>query len=159
MNILNQNKMDRILQTSNLSQTQKLAEELAKTLKPGDFLAFYGNLGSGKTTFIQGLAKGLGIERRIISPTFIIVRSYEISDQQLATSNQTARMFYHIDLYRTETKNDLLSVGLDQIIEDKNSIIALEWAEKMGEMLPKKRIEVNLENLGEDERKITIKRI
>ncbi len=134
--------------TNSMEETQKLGESYAQKLQSGDVLAFYGELGSGKTTFIQGLAKGLGIKRRIISPTFIIVRHYEIEDGS----------FYHVDLYRTETKHDLLSVGLDQILEDDNNIVALEWAEKLGEMLPKKRIEVRCENLGDSKRKIAIKR-
>ena len=134
--------------TKSSVETQELGENFAKQLKSGDFVAFYGDLGSGKTTFIQGLARGLGVDRRIISPTFIIVRHYKIANGN----------FYHIDLYRTETKHDLLSVGLDQIIEDKNNIVALEWAEKMSEMLPKKRIDVSCEYLrGDDKRKITIK--
>ena len=129
-------------------ETQNFAQQLAHKLRPGDFLAFYGELGSGKTTFIQGLAKGLGIKRRIISPTFIIVRHY-----QLEYGN-----FYHIDLYRTQTKHDLLGVGLDQIVKDRDNIVALEWAEKMGEMLPQKRIEIKCENLGGDKRLIKIRR-
>jgi len=133
--------------TGSFEETQALGENFAKKLKGGDFVAFYGDLGSGKTTFIQGLAKGLGIKRRIISPTFIIVRHYEISGGS----------FYHVDLYRTASKHDLLGVGLDQIMQDKNSIIALEWAEKMNDMLPAKRIDVHCEYLREnDRRKIII---
>jgi tRNA threonylcarbamoyladenosine biosynthesis protein TsaE len=135
--------------TNSFEETQLLGEKFAKNLKGGDFVAFYGDLGSGKTTFIQGLAKGLGVKRRIISPTFIIVRHYEISGGN----------FYHVDLYRTETKHDLLGVGLDQIIKDENNIVALEWAEKMGEILPNKRSEINCEYLQENnKRKITIKK-
>ena len=133
--------------TNSFEETQSLGEHFAQKLKAGDFVAFYGNLGSGKTTFIQGLAKGLGIKRRIISPTFIIMRTYDLRP----------KIFYHVDLYRTGSKQDLLGIGLDQIVEDKNSIVALEWAEKMGEMLPEKRIDVNCEYLGEDKRRITIK--
>jgi tRNA threonylcarbamoyladenosine biosynthesis protein TsaE len=135
--------------TGSFEETQTLGENFAQKLKGGDFVAFFGDLGSGKTTFIQGLAKGLGIKRRIISPTFIIVRHYKISGGN----------FYHVDLYRTASKHDLLGVGLDQIMEDKNSIIALEWAEKMREMLPEKRIEIHCEYLKkEDARKIIISR-
>jgi len=135
--------------TGSFEETQKLGEEFAQKLTPGDFVAFYGDLGSGKTTFIQGLAKGLRVDRRIISPTFIIVRHYKIINGN----------FYHVDLYRTETKHDLLSVGLDQIIDDKNNIVALEWAEKMIDMLPEKRIEIHCEYLrGDDKRKITIRK-
>jgi tRNA threonylcarbamoyladenosine biosynthesis protein TsaE len=134
--------------TNSFEETQKLGEEFAQKLVLGDFVAFYGNLGSGKTTFIQGLARGLGVKRRIISPTFIIVRHYKIENGS----------FYHIDLYRTENKNDLLGLGLDEIIEDKNNIIALEWAEKMGEMLPQKRIDVHCEYLENDKRRIAVRK-
>ena len=134
--------------TNSGKETQELGERFATTLKPGNFVAFYGDLGSGKTTFIQGLAKGLGIMRRIISPTFIISRRYSINNGS----------FYHIDLYRTESKHDLLEIGLDQIIEDKNNIVALEWGEKMGEMSPSKRVDIHFEYLGDNKRKIVIKR-
>lgn len=132
--------------TNSAEDTRKLGENFAKGLKNGEFIAFYGDLGSGKTTFIQGLAKGLGINRRIISPTFIIVRHYRINKGN----------FYHIDLYRTVSRHDLLSVGLDQIIQDQDNIVALEWAEKMREMLPKKRIEIHCVYLDENKRKIKI---
>lgn len=134
--------------TNSGEETQKLGERFADKLKVGDFVAFYGDLGSGKTTFIQGLAKGLGITKRIISPTFIIVRHYK-----MAKGN-----FYHVDLYRTESKHDLLGVGLDQIIQDTNNIVALEWAEKMGELLPKKRIDIKFKYLDSNKRKIKIER-
>jgi tRNA threonylcarbamoyladenosine biosynthesis protein TsaE len=134
--------------TNSSKETQRLGESFAKKLSLGDFVAFYGDLGSGKTTFIQGLAKGLGIERRIISPTFIMARHYQIKNGS----------FYHVDLYRTESKHDLLSIGLDQIIEDKTNIVALEWAEKMGEMLPSKRINIHFAYLEDNKRKIIIKR-
>ena len=139
---------EEIIITNNKEATVALAQNFAKTLKGGDFLAFYGDLGAGKTTFIQGLAKGLGIEKRIISPTFIIMRHYALKFKN----------FYHVDLYRTQSKHDLLGIGLDQIIQDKNNIVALEWAEKMGEMLPKNRIDIHLEYLGDDQRKIVIKK-
>jgi tRNA threonylcarbamoyladenosine biosynthesis protein TsaE len=145
----------KIIITNSKEETVTLAERFAQTLKSGDFLAFYGDLGSGKTTFIQGLAKGLGIQRRIISPTFIIVRHYVLEPK---TENVKPKNFYHIDLYRTESRHDLLSVGLDEIIQDKNNIVALEWAEKMGEMLPKRRIDVHMEYLGDNRRKISIRK-
>jgi len=149
--------------TNSSEETQKLGADFSQTLKGGDFLAFYGELGSGKTTFIQGLAKGLGITRRIISPTFIIVRSYELKlkmqNSKFKNKIKNAKFFYHIDLYRAESKHDLLSVGLDQIIQDQDNIIALEWAERLGEMLPEKRIDLHFEYLGDNKRRITIKHI
>lgn len=153
---------EEIIFTKSAEETQGMAEDLAKKLKGGDFLAFFGDLGSGKTTFIQGLARALGINRRIISPTFIIIRTYDleskVQDLRSKIKDQRVKTFYHIDLYRTETKDDLLGLGIDQIIDDKSSIVALEWAEKMGDLLPKKRIEVHFECLKDDERKITINR-
>jgi len=134
--------------TNSSKETQKLGESFSQKLSSGDFIAFYGDLGSGKTTFIQGLARGLGITRRIISPTFIIARHYEIKNGS----------FYHVDLYRTGSKHDLLGIGLDQIAEDKSNIVALEWAEKMEDMLPKQRIDINFEYLEDNKRKIIIKR-
>ena len=134
--------------TKGSEETKNLGQLFAKRLKNKEFIALYGNLGSGKTTFIQGLAKGLGIKRRIISPTFIIIRSYKLDKKN----------FYHIDLYRTKSINDLLSVGLDEIIQKRSSIIALEWAEKMEGLLPKKRTELYFKYIDENTREIKIKK-
>jgi tRNA threonylcarbamoyladenosine biosynthesis protein TsaE len=134
--------------TKHSEETRKLGIDFAKKIKYGDFLAFYGNLGSGKTTFIQGLAEGLGIKRRIISPTFIILRHYKLDRGS----------FYHVDLYRTNSKHDLLGLGMDEIIEDKNNIIAVEWSDKLNDFLPKKRIELHFKYIEENEREIIIKK-
>jgi tRNA threonylcarbamoyladenosine biosynthesis protein TsaE len=139
--------------TNSSEETQKLGENFSQKLKGGDFIAFYGELGSGKTTFIQGLARGLGIQRRIISPTFIIMRIYDL---RFKIQESGPKKFYHVDLYRTGSRHDLLGVGLDQIIQDQDNIVALEWAEKMGDMLPKKRIDIKLEYLGDNKRRITV---
>lgn len=139
--------MNKIRLTS-LQETQKFAVEFAKTLKPRDILCLYGDLGSGKTTFVQGLARGLGIKNRIISPTFIIARHYKIRDL----------VFYHIDLYRTETIHDFLSIGLDEILEDNSNIVAVEWAEKLKDMLPQKRIDIKFKLVNDNEREITIEK-
>lgn len=131
--------------TNCFEETQKLGEKIGSDLKKGTILALFGELGSGKTTFVQGLAKGLGIKRRIISPTFIIIRKYQISN------------FYHIDLYRIE-EEDIGELGLIEILKDKSSIIAIEWAEKLGKLLPKKRIEIHFEYLGENKREIKVEK-
>ena len=136
----------KIINTQNLRETQEFARDFAKNLKAGDVLCLYGNLGSGKTSFVQGLAKGLGITRRIISPTFIIARRYKIGDLN----------FYHIDLYRTQTLQDLRSIGIDEILEDDKNIVAIEWAEKLLDLIPKKRIDLKFEYIDENKRKITL---
>jgi len=134
-----------IFVTKSSTETQQIATQFSKSLKGGEVLAFFGNLGSGKTTFIQGLAKGLGVKQRIISPSFIIVREYALSSNK----------FYHVDLYRIENSESLKNLGLSEIIGSKDSITAIEWAEKL-KPLPKKRIEIHIEYLEEDKRKITV---
>jgi tRNA threonylcarbamoyladenosine biosynthesis protein TsaE len=133
--------------TSNFKETQKLGRDFAKVLKKGDTVCLYGDLGSGKTTFVQGLAEGLGIENRIISPTFVIVRSYELG----------VMSFYHIDLYRIESEKDIESLGLDEILDNKNNIVAIEWAEKLGNIIPKKRIDVEFSYKNNDVRRIVFR--
>ncbi len=144
--------MNEEIVTNSFLETQKLGEKIGSDLKTGAILALFGDLGSGKTTFAQGLAKGLGIERRIISPTFIIIRKYQISNFQSPISN-----FYHIDLYRIEEEKDIESLGLEEILNNSQNIVAIEWAEKLGELLPEKRIDVHFEYLSENKRRITIK--
>lgn len=139
--------MAKVFITEDFEKTQELGEKFARELKAGDIICLYGDLGSGKTTFTQGLAKGLGIKNRIISPSFIIVRKYKLIDKN----------FYHIDLYRVENERDIEGLGLDEIFDDKNSIIVIEWAEKLGFKLPKERIDIYFENLDDDKRKITWK--
>lgn len=132
---------------TNLIQTQELAINLAKKLKKGDIVCLYGNLGSGKTTFTKALAQGLGIKKRIISPTFIIIRHHKTSKL----------IFYHIDLYRIETITDLIELGIDEILSDKNNIIVIEWAEKLGSLLPMQRIDVKFDFVDAKTRNIEIK--
>ena len=131
-------------------QTQKVAQNLAKNLKGGDVIALYGDLGAGKTVFAQGLAKGLGIKRRIISPTFVFMRSYPFN-----RSHQPLT-FYHIDLYRGEDINDFRALGLEEIFS-QDIIAVLEWADKIVGILPKKRIDVFIEVIDEKTRRIKIK--
>lgn len=132
-----------MLITNSNIETQSAAENFSKELKGGEVIALYGELGSGKTTFVQGLAKGLGIKRRIISPTFIIVRSYKLK-------SESSRFFYHIDLYRIESVREIEGLGIGEIMSDPQNIVAIEWAEKMGDLLPKKRWDVHFEYLSDN---------
>ena len=140
-----------VIKTTSAQKTQKVARDFAKNLKDGDVIAIFGDLGTGKTVFVQGLAKGLGIKRRIISPSFVFMRSYPfiLKGQPLT--------FYHIDLYRGENIEDFRSLGLSEIFSS-SSVVVLEWAEKIKNFLPKKRIDIFLEKLDEKTRKIKIKR-
>jgi tRNA threonylcarbamoyladenosine biosynthesis protein TsaE len=128
--------------TKSAQETAKLGEKLANNLEEGAVVCLYGELGSGKTVFVQGLAKGLGIKERILSPTFVMIRQYG--------------NFYHIDLYRIENEKDIESLGLEEIWSDPKNIVAIEWAEKIKKILPKKRVDIYFEYVEEDRRKIRI---
>jgi len=128
--------------TKSARETQKLGEKLAADLSGGGIICLYGELGSGKTTFIQGLARGLGIKKRVLSPTFIMMRQYG--------------NFFHVDLYRIEDEKDIEGLGLSEIWSDPGNLIAIEWPEKIEKILPKKRIEIRFEYTNENERKIII---
>jgi tRNA threonylcarbamoyladenosine biosynthesis protein TsaE len=139
---------EKTYQTKSFEETRILGQKFARQLILGDVLAFYGDLGSGKTTFIQGLALGLNIKRRIISPTFIIVRHYSLKKGN----------FYHIDLYRTQNVDDLFSVGLDEVVINKENIVTIEWAEKLGKLLPQKRYDLKFSYLDDNTREIKIRK-
>jgi len=141
--------------TKNFKETQKLGKDFASRLIGGEVVALYGNLGSGKTTFMQGLAKGLGITRNIISPTFIIMRTYKIGkgEKGKGTGN-----LYHIDLYRIESERNVDGLGLIELMSQPENIIAIEWPDKIENLLPEKRINIYFEYLGDDKRKIRIER-
>jgi len=137
--------------TKSAQETKNLGKKIATDLKGGETLALTGELGSGKTTFVQGLAEGLGVKGRIISPTFMLMRKYEASKSD----------FYHIDFYRLEDdlENEIKNLGIDDIWEKKDNIVAIEWAEKIESSLPKDAIRLKFENIGEDKRKISIEGI
>lgn len=146
------------LLTNNDGETRKAGEEFGKTLSGGYSVFLYGNLGAGKTTFMQGLARGLGITHRIISPTFIIVRSYEIPGSHDSQQVQVIQKLYHVDLYRTQTRRDLEGVGLFDMLNDEYAVVAIEWPEKFGIPLPEKRYDIYFETLNENTRKIKIEK-
>lgn len=132
--------------------TKLLGKNIAERIKKGTVVALTGNLGSGKTTFVQGMAEGLGIKQRIISPTFIIMRKYEIKKNKPI-------YFYHVDLYRLEgnIKSELLNLGLADEIKNEKSLITIEWAEKAKDFLPAKTVWIDFEITDDNERKIRIK--
>jgi len=141
-----------VSQTKNLGK--KLAQELLNSLpkEKAIVIALEGELGSGKTTFLQGFAKGLGIKDKILSPTFVILKNF-----QLSTSN--FQHFYHIDCYRIKKPEELLALGFKEIISNPQNIVAIEWAEKMTKLLPKESIILDFKIKEEKEREIAVKSI
>lgn len=137
--------MPKIISNSD-TQTKSIAAKLAKESKSNIF-ALTGELGAGKTTFVQGFAKGLGIKDKIISPTFVLIRQHLIPD--------TKKVLYHVDLYRLDNTADLQNIGLQEIWSDPNNIILIEWAEKLTE-LPKGTIQISIQKKGANQRSIII---
>lgn len=113
-------------------------------------LALYGELGSGKTTFVQGLAKGIGIPHRLVSPTFIIIREYPLNLKNF-------RRFYHIDLYRIEPEMETLNLGFGEIFSNRFNVVTIEWAERLGALLPWNRLDIMFTVKSDSERYINVK--
>lgn len=128
--------------------TTKIATEFAANLKGGELIALSGNLGAGKTVFVKALASALGIEENITSPTFVLMKVYDIKHGQ-------ADKFVHVDCYRLDGKEDLDDIGLGDYLNYDNIIVAVEWADKVANF-PDNTIKVDIEILEGDQRKITI---
>ena len=131
--------------THSPKETEAFAEHFAKKLKKGDVIAFFGGLGMGKTAFTRGLAKGLGIDTPVSSPTFSIVHEYRGKDHCL----------YHFDMYRIIGAESLETTGFYDYPLEEN-VFAIEWAENIADCLPENRIAVTIEPLSETDRQITI---
>ena len=140
MNIISQNPDD----------TRKLGRTIARELKGGEVLCLYGELGAGKTTFAQGFIDFFLPQKRVLSPTFIIVRHYLISHKLI-------KNIYHVDLYRIASIGDIAGLGLTELMYKPDSIVLVEWAERLGNLLPKKRIDIKFSIINEKEREIDIR--
>ncbi|MDD3532262.1 MAG: tRNA (adenosine(37)-N6)-threonylcarbamoyltransferase complex ATPase subunit type 1 TsaE [Candidatus Shapirobacteria bacterium] len=133
--------------TESAQETTALGQKIGFNLKPGTTVALFGDLGGGKTTFLQGLALGLGVKERILSPTFVISRDYPLS---------SGGRFYHFDWYRLENEKQAQALGIEELFGGGN-IVAIEWADRAKKILPQKRIEVYFKQGEKDlERKITV---
>lgn len=133
-----------------------MARKILKLSQKKDALiiALSGDLGSGKTTFIQGFAKGLGVKEKITSPTFVLMKKFNINNQQSTINYQ---YFYHIDCYRIQKPEEILGIGFKEIISHSKNIVAIEWSEKIEKILPKDFIKIKFDFGNENTRKITIK--
>lgn len=129
--------------TQSARDTQKLGEAFGNSLLErggkiphgaGRVICLWGELGSGKTTFVQGVARGLGITSRLLSPTFIIVRRYQVPESDTT--------LYHLDLYRTNGPLDAGVIGLSDMIRETNAIVIIEWPERLETALPEFRTDI-----------------
>lgn len=155
-------QVDKKYITNSPKQTQKFGEKTAKDVlalrrsAPQDennsavIFGLSGNLGGGKTTFLQGFARGLNIKEKILSPTFVIQKRFSLK-------NRYFKNFYHIDCYRLKNQKDVLELGLKDIIKDPENIVAIEWPEKIKKALPKAAIFIDFKFIDKNKREIKIK--
>lgn len=127
-------------------ETQAVGERLGARLEPGAVVACIGALGAGKTCFLQGLARGLGVESPVTSPTFVLVNQYR------------GRLpVYHVDAYRTESLSELLDLGIEELLHG-DGVTVIEWADKLVPLLPSHTITVTITGLGDEPRRIAIEK-
>ena len=132
-------------------QTSRIGTALARRLRPGDLILLSGGLGAGKTKFIQGVARGLGIDEPVTSPTFALVAEYDGSIDDYPVR------FFHIDLYRIDNDiTDLESFGFDEIIDREDAITAIEWPQRATSALPGAWLLAEIEPVAETKRRIRL---
>jgi tRNA threonylcarbamoyladenosine biosynthesis protein TsaE len=139
--------MERVVITAGPEETQRLGEELVGELEEGEVVALVGQLGSGKTTFVQGMAQGLFVKERVTSASFLLARTYR------------GRMpLHHLDAYRISTPEELAEVGLLELLPPEEGVTVVEWADRIGDLIPPGSIWVHFEHLDGDRRRITLRR-
>lgn len=155
-------------------QTKRIGNTLAKTIlnfqlkKDKAFvLGLKGDLGGGKTTFLQGFARGLGVKEKILSPTFVILKKFEInpSSSRKRQRNQLSgelqatakfKIFYHIDCYRIKKTKEILDLGFKEITFNPQNIVAVEWADRISEIMPSPSLILHFRFIDIQSREITI---
>ncbi len=110
--------------------TQALAKKLAKSLKGGEIIALEGELGAGKTTLTQYLAKAFGIKEKVTSPTFVLMKVYQIQDRKSKIQN-----LIHVDCYRLDDPQELFYLGIEEYLNNPEAIVIIEWADKIEKYL------------------------
>ena len=137
-------------------ETKDLATNLVKLLafktnnKRATIIGLEGGLGGGKTTFVQGLAKGLSVKGKILSPTFIIMRNFSIKDKG------SFKRFYHFDAYRICAPKEINNLGFQEIISNPDNIVVIEWANIIKKLMPQNSLWVNFQFKNSHSRIITI---
>ena len=126
------------------AETEAVGESFGKALPDGSVVAMYGDLGAGKTAFVRGMAKGMGLSCRVSSPTFTIVNEYE-----------GERTLIHFDMYRLGGADELFDIGWEDYLA-RGAVCAVEWSENIEDAFYGDEIRLRIEKLGENERRITV---
>jgi len=162
MDLENLFKKREIKYISNSSkETKRIAKSFAKELLKREkdkkrnralIIALKGELGGGKTTFLQGFAKGLEINEKVLSPTFVLMKKYDINLEK-----SPFKTFYHLDCYRIKSEAGVATLNLDEIIKNPKSLLAIEWAERIKKIIEgENRIDINFKFIDKEKREIKI---
>ena len=130
--------------TNSEKETETIGEQFGRRVKDGTVVAMYGDLGAGKTAFVRGMARGMGIDARVASPTFTIVNEYD---------GKTP--LFHFDMYRLGSSDELFDIGWDDYLA-RGGVCAVEWSERVSDALPDDTIYVDIARGEEDENTRTI---
>ena len=135
----------------NPEQTRRVGRRLGEVLETGDVICLQGDLGAGKTTFVQGIAQGWGSVDSVSSPTFILVNVYRHADM----SRSTLPLLFHMDAYRLDSSPEAEELDLDSMLAQ--GALLIEWPERMNGLIPKEHLWVNLEHIDQEEREMKFK--
>lgn len=152
--------------SGSIKETQKIAQEIVDNLKSQNVILLQGELGAGKTTFCQSVLNHFGAVGPFTSPTFVIMKKYEIDKLQIQNSksqiNSKSKIqnlkfcsIYHFDCYRVNEK-DVLDLGWEEIISNPNNLVLVEWPEKIKNILPKKNMKIVFGIIGEKKREVVV---
>lgn len=133
-------------------QTRRIGGLLGRSLERGSLVLLGGMIGAGKTTFTQGIAHGLHVESPVTSPTFTIVAEHSGKDR-----HGRPLTIYHIDLYRLEANGDLMTLGIDEYLDDQDAVVIIEWPERARGYLPETYLLVELGNVADTKRSIVFR--
>ena len=142
--------MTKMLHIKNLKEMEAFAASMAKNIAPGTVIALSGDLGAGKTTFAQAFGRALGITKRITSPTFTLMNLYPVARKNIT-------QLVHMDCYRFASSGDALAIGLEDFLSDGTSVLLIEWAEKIKDLLPKETVWIDIKRGDHEERVVEVR--
>ena len=150
--------------SKNTKDTEQIAKDFIELLsvknKEAYVVGLYGDLGTGKTTFTQFVAKNFGIKRKINSPTFVIMKKYKIATRSLNEPSDLVAKFkylFHLDAYRLKNEKELLHLGWKEIISNPEHLVFIEWPENIKKVMPKKHHKIHISHTKKGYRKFEIK--
>ena len=136
--------------TNSAEETKELAAKIVGQLKGGEVIGLVGELGAGKTVFVQGLAEGLGISEVVNSPTFVLMKTYEVESRKSKVVS-----LIHVDVYRLSNSQELKEIGIEEYLGQKDTVVVIEWAEKVEDLLPEGSMMIHFDmGKGESQRVI-----